>query len=83
MSTLQYTIRNIPEPVDRAMRKRAKLSGKSFNQTVVDTLTAATVGSSGKGTKETFDWMFNTGTLDDDFEEAIGDMSRIDPELWK
>lgn len=38
MATKQYTIRNIPEPVNRYLRKKARLSGKSLNQTIIEEL---------------------------------------------
>jgi hypothetical protein len=38
MPTKQYTVRNIPEPVNRYLRKKAQLSGKSLNQVIIDEL---------------------------------------------
>lgn len=38
---MQYTIRNIPKQVDRALRAKAKAEGKSVNQAVVDALRQA------------------------------------------
>ena len=38
MKAIQYTIRNIPEPVNRYLRKRSRLSGKSLNQVIIDEL---------------------------------------------
>ncbi len=40
MKGIQYTIRNIPPEVDRTLRARARKTGKSFNQVIVDTLHA-------------------------------------------
>jgi len=34
----QCTIRNIPDRVDRALRRRAKAAGKSFNQVALEAL---------------------------------------------
>ena len=34
----QLTIRNLPEPVNRYLRKKAQLSNKSLNQVVIDEL---------------------------------------------
>jgi hypothetical protein len=51
MKAIQYTIRNIPEPVNRYLRKRSRLSGKSLNQVIIDELSekvappAANVGA--------------------------------------
>lgn len=32
---MQYTIRNVPDDVDLALRRRARASGKSLNETVL------------------------------------------------
>ena len=83
MSNIQYTIRNIPAPVDRVIRKRSKQSGKSFNQTVVDLLSLQTFGTTEISDKPNFDWLFNKNTLDESFDKAIKDMSQVDEKLWK
>jgi uncharacterized protein (UPF0128 family) len=82
MNSIQYTIRNIPPVVDQVIRKQAKLEGKSFNQTVVDLLSLQTFGTTEPKEDDNFDWLFNTGTLDAGFDEAIADLSRIDEALW-
>lgn len=35
---MQYTIRAIPKPLDAALRRQAKDSGKSLNEVVIETL---------------------------------------------
>jgi len=82
MSKIQYTIRNIPAPLDRVIKKRAKSSGKSFNQTVVDILSLQTFGSIDINEDAGFDWLYNKNTLDDSFDEAIKDISKIDKKIW-
>ena len=79
----QYTIRNVPRHVDRALRLRATRSGKSFNQVVIDAL--------GEGAGE-------RGRVFDDLDFMIGSMSKrearaldrevveqrgIDKKLWR
>ena len=83
MSKIQYTIRNIPLPVDRVIRKRSKRTGKSFNQTVVELLSLQTIGTTEITDNNNFDWLFNQNTLDSNFDEAINDMSQIDDKLWR
>ena len=83
MSNIQYTIRNIPSPVDKVIRKRSKQTGKSFNQTVVDILTLQTFSDMEISNNPNFDWLFNKNTLDDNFDKAIKDMSQVDKKLWK
>lgn len=38
MKTIQYTIRNIPEPVNHYLRRKALQTGKSLNQVIIDEL---------------------------------------------
>ena len=83
MSKIQYTIRNIPAPLDRVIKKQAIQSGKSFNQTVVDILAMQTFGSTDIHKVDGFDWLYNKNTLDDSFDEAIKELSKIDKKIWK
>jgi len=41
---MQYTIRQVPKEVDRALRARARTSGKSLNETAVAVLAEALSG---------------------------------------
>lgn len=82
MNKIQYTIRNIPVPVDQVIRKRAMQSGKSFNQTVVELLALQTLGTANPPEKADFDWLFNARTLDSGFDEAVEDLSRPDRKIW-
>lgn len=83
MSSLQYTIRNIPHSVDKVIRKRAKASGKSFNQTVVDILTLQTFGTVAPPSDDNFDWLYDKNTLDESFDDAIEELSQVDKTLWQ
>ena len=83
MSNIQYTIRNIPEPVDRVIKKRSKQYGRSFNQTVIDLLSLQTFGTTELPKDDNFDFLFNKNTLDDSFDEAINDISKVDKKMWK
>ncbi len=83
MQKIQYTIRGIPLEVDRVIRKRAAQTGRSFNQTVVDMLTQQTFGDDKVPPGKDFEWLFNTGDLDEAFDEAIADLSRVDKEMWQ
>lgn len=83
MSKIQYTIRNIPEQVDKVIRKRAKQEGNSFNQTVVDMLTLQAFGSTQPEIDEDFGWLFGANTIDPEFDTAIDELSQIDEKLWQ
>lgn len=84
MNKIQYTIRNIPPEVDQVIRKRARDSGESFNQTVVEMLSLQTFGSpTPPAADDNFDWLYGAKTLGAEFDEAIEQLSQIDEKLWQ
>jgi len=83
MAQIQYTIRNIPPPLDKVIRKRASQTGQSFNQTVVDLLALQTFGTTDLPTDDCFDWLFAQASPDPAYDQAIEDLSRIDDKLWQ
>ncbi len=82
-SCMQYTLRNIPEALDQTLRERARSEGKSLNQVAIEAL-AEGVGL-GPGSVRHRELTDIAGTWRDDpeFDRAIEDQDRIDPELWK
>ncbi len=81
---MQYTIRNIPAEVDRALRKKAKAEGTSINQAALDALRRG-VGLDGEnGRRYTdLDWFFGSWVADPEFARAVADMDRVHPDDWK
>lgn len=82
MSTKQYTVRNVPQTVDRYLRKRAKISGKSLNQVIIDELSE----KAGVGTEslvDSLDWFYGANTIGDDVIEALEEDDRIQKELTR
>ena len=75
----QYTVRNVPEPVDRYLRKRAKLSGKSLNQVIIDELTDRS-GTNDQSLAESLDWFIGSG-IDDGTLKALEEEDKIQKEL--
>lgn len=82
MKSIQYTVRNIPEPVDRTLRMRAKKQGKSFNQTVVEALKQATGVSKKPIVYHNLDWFFGSGGIGHKEEAAFKAQRIIDKEAW-
>lgn len=69
MKTLQYTVRGIPHSVDAYLRRRARLSGKSLNQVIIDELSDK-VDKSQSDLAMQLDWFINSG-LDSETEDAL------------
>jgi hypothetical protein len=79
-SAKQYTIRGIPNEVDRALRQKAARQKRSLNQVIVDELTEATLGARRK-----IDLSDVTGgwVHDPAFDEILASQRQIDWEKWK
>ncbi len=68
---MQYTIRSIPPKVDQALRSRAKKTGKSLNEVVLETLAKGSGMTNQPILNNDLDWFIGSMTLDDKFDEAI------------
>lgn len=76
MST-QYTVRSVPKTLDAFLRRQARLSGKSLNQTVLDYIKQATKLDMQEA-DDNFDWIIGANTLDDDSMRAIAELKQVD-----
>ena len=83
MKSIQYTIRNIPAPVDRTLRERAKKHSKSFNQTVVEALKQATGTTEEPTEYHNLDWFIGSGGIGPKEEKAFKAQRVIDKEAWR
>ena len=81
---MQYTIRGVPAAVDKAIRERARVSGKSLNEAAVDAL-AEGAGLTGTPPRKRRDLGDIAGTwrADKAVEKALAAQDRIDRELWR
>ena len=78
----QYTLRNVPAGVDRALRETAREQGKSLNQVALETLERAVGVAEPRRRRDLSDLV---GTWKDDPETAaaLEDQRRIDPGSWR
>lgn len=79
----QYTIRNVPTDVDRALRRRARETGQSFNRVALEAL----ANGAGSPLVPRRDLSAIAGSLSDgeakQLDREIRRQRQIDPELWK
>ena len=80
---MQYTIRNVPDTLDEALRRTARARGKSLNEVAVEAL-ARGAGVTGE-TRRQRDLGDIAGTWRKDaaFDQAIASQDTIDEEMWK
>lgn len=81
---MQYTLRKIPDDLDRALRAAAREQHKSLNQVAVEALLRA-VGVAEEEPAKRRDLADITGSWVTDplIDAALEDQRRIDPESWE
>ncbi|MBI4541784.1 MAG: hypothetical protein HY705_02005 [Gemmatimonadetes bacterium] len=81
------TLRNLPEPVVRAVREHAARYRISLNRAVIELLERGLgVGRGGKPpTYHDLDHLVGTwsGEEAEEFERQLAEQRKIDPELWR
>ena len=80
---VQYTIRGIPVRINRFLREKAKDEHKSLNQVVIECLVRGLGLDEEKVYYHDLDDLAGTWQQDPEFDKAVDEMDRIDPELWK
>lgn len=81
--SMQYTLRNIPETLDAALRERARATGKSLNEVAVEALGRALGFTQETLRHRDLGDLAGTWRNDPSFDRAIVDQHAIDDELWK
>jgi hypothetical protein len=80
---MQYTLRNIPRKLDKALRAKAKAERKSLNQVVIEALQTG-LGLNGEPRKyRDLSDIAGTWVENPVFDEIRREHDQIDPELWK
>jgi hypothetical protein len=80
---MQYTLRKIPRPVDKALRHKAKKEGRSLNEVAIEALARGAGIELGIVKNHDLDFAIGTWDEDPEFDKSIDDLRRIDPDLWK
>lgn len=79
----QYTIRAVPEEVDRALRQRARREARSLNAVVVEALARGLELEAEPVRHTDLDDLIGTWQEDPDFDRAVADFERVDGDAWK
>lgn len=77
---MPYTLENLPQELDDALRSRAEKEGKSVSEVVVDAL-KVTFGLPAK--RRDLSDIAGTWVEDPEVDAALRDQDRIDPEMWR
>jgi hypothetical protein len=80
---MQYTIRDVPKPVDTALRHKAKRDDKSLNTVAIEALQAGSGVSDQPVQHHDLDALAGTWKEDSAFDQAVADQDQVDERIWK
>lgn len=80
---MQYTIRNVPSPVDIALRQSARQQGKSLNEVAVEALTRGAGVTENRIRQRDVGDIVGTWRNDPEFDRALAAQDTIDEDLWR
>ena len=78
----QYTIRNVPARLDKALRRRAVERGVSLNTLVVQALESEAGLSAAPKIYDDLDDLFGSWVDDKAVDRALAEQRRVDPKDW-
>ncbi len=83
MQNNQYTIRQIPAPLDKKLREKSKLTGKSLNEIVIEALKRHEGFSDEPMRYHDLDFAIGSWEKDAVFDKIISAQRKVDKEIWK
>jgi hypothetical protein len=78
----QYTIRNVPARLDRALRSKAAARGVSLNTLMIQALEAEAGLTATPRTYDDLDDLFGTWVHDPAVDRTLAEQRRVDPRDW-
>ena len=79
----QYTVRRIPDHLDRELRRRAKLEQRSLNAVILDALERAMELQSGPRKNHDLDFLKGCWEEDPLYDDAVAQFEQVDKGLWQ
>lgn len=79
----QYTLRNVPETLDLAIREASRRQGKSLNQVTLEALFRAFGLSDTPVQRRDLSDIVGTWEEDPAVERALEDQRKIEADLWQ
>lgn len=80
---MQYTVRGVPAVVDDALRRRARETGRSLNEVVIDALAAGAGVTRPPRRRRDLSDLAGTWDSDATVEEVLAAQDEPDPDLWR
>ena len=80
---MQYTIRNIPNILDDALRRTARERGKSLNEVAIDALARGAGITQDRSRQRDLGDIAGTWRKDAAFDSALAAQDTVDEEMWQ
>jgi len=80
---MQYTLRDVPSPVDAELRRRARTERKSLNAVAIEALVRGAGLSEAPVRMRDLSDIAGTWQEDPEFDQAVAEQDRIDEQLWR
>ncbi|HEY6347777.1 MAG TPA: hypothetical protein VI636_00055 [Candidatus Angelobacter sp.] len=80
---MQYTIRNVPDLLDEALRRSAREQGKSLNEVAIEALARGAGLSERRFRQRDLSDIAGSWRKDPAFDAAVAAQDTIDAELWR
>jgi len=79
----QYTVRNVPRSVDRALREKAAAKGVSLNAVLLRALESEAGVEGPQRLHHDLDSFFGSWVADQRVDRALSEMRKVDPRDWE
>jgi hypothetical protein len=80
---MQYSLRRVPDQLDKAIRDRARAEGKSLNEVALESLSRGLGFGAGEVAVRDVSDVVGTWLKDPAAEKAFAAQDRVDEDLWK
>jgi hypothetical protein len=80
---MQYTIRNVPNTVNEALRRIARKRGKSLNEVAIEALARGAGVTGERDRQRDLNDIAGTWRKDPAFDRALAAQDTIDEEMWR
>lgn len=80
---MQYTLRNIPPPIDTLLRRRAREEGKSLNEVALEALMRGLGLAAAALRQRDLSDVAGTWETDRATDAVLAEQRKIDPDLWR
>lgn len=80
---MQYTLRNVPDILDAALRRRARDERKSLNEVAVEALVRGVGLAEVRPRQRDLSTIAGTWRKDRLFDRALAAQDTVDEDLWK